>query len=121
MAEATTCSGAANTAKALGDIEDVAVIAKALAHPARLRIIEILLRAPGCIGHDIVDELGLAQSTTSEHLRILKAAGIITGRIERPRVCYWLNADRLQPLRTLLDRIEDHAVADAACSADVEV
>ena len=79
------------------DIE-IAELAKALAHPARLRILRLLLAAPGCIGGDIVDAVGLAQSTVSEHLRILKAAGIISGEIDGPRVCYALNPAALAPL-----------------------
>jgi len=85
------------------DTEDIAAIAKALGHPARIQIVHMLLTREDCIGCDIVDEVGLAQSTVSEHLRILKAAGIITGRIERPRVCYSLNPDRLVPLAVLLN------------------
>ncbi len=61
----------------------------------------LLHEKQACIGCDIVDEIGLAQSTTSEHLRILKAAGIITGEIERPRVCYSLNPAALEPLKRL--------------------
>jgi ArsR family transcriptional regulator len=85
--------------------EVVAALAKALAHPARIRIVRLLLAQKTCIGCDIVDEVGLAQSTVSEHLRILKAAGIITGDIEHPRVCYSLNARRLSPLAGLLDAV----------------
>lgn len=73
----------------------VADLAKALAHPARLRILRLLLATPGCIGGDIVDAVGLAQSTVSEHLRILKSAGVISGEISGPRVCYALNPDAL--------------------------
>lgn len=80
----------------------VAAIAKALGHPARIHIVRVLLEKQSCIGCDIVDEVGLAQSTVSEHLRILKAAGIITGAIEHPRVCYSLNPDSLMPLAALL-------------------
>ena len=79
------------------DIE-IAKLAKALAHPARLRILRLLLATPGCIGGDIVDAVGLAQSTVSEHLRILKAAGVITGEISGPRTCYALNPAALGPL-----------------------
>lgn len=79
------------------DIE-IAELAKALAHPARLGILRLLLATPGCIGGDIVNAVGLAQSTVSEHLRILKAAGVITGEISGPRTCYALNPDALQPL-----------------------
>ena len=85
--------------------EDIAVVAKALGHPARIHIVRVLLEKQSCIGCDIVDAVGLAQSTVSEHLRILKSAGIITGEIERPRVCYSLNPDSLMPLATLLNAV----------------
>lgn len=84
---------------------DIAAVAKALGHPARVHIVRMLLEKQSCIGCDIVDEIGLAQSTVSEHLRILKAAGIITGEVERPRVCYSLNPDRLKPLAALLEAV----------------
>lgn len=84
---------------------EVAVLAKALAHPARIRILRLLLEKQSCIGCDIVDEVGLAQSTVSEHLRILKAAGVIAGEVEHPRVCYSLNPDRLIPLAGLLNTV----------------
>jgi DNA-binding transcriptional ArsR family regulator len=84
---------------------DVAALAKALAHPARIGIVSMLHERQTCIGCDIVEQLGLAQSTTSEHLRILKAAGIITGEIERPRVCYSLEPLALEPLRQFLNAL----------------
>jgi len=87
----------------------IAAIAKALAHPARVHIVRLLLEKQSCIGCDIVDEVGLAQSTVSEHLRILKAAGIIVGEIDRPRVCYSLNPESLAPLADLLDAIREAA------------
>lgn len=101
----TTLHTESDGLSAIGDaeMEDIAAIAKALAHPARVQIVHMLLEREDCIGCDIVDEVGLAQSTVSEHLRILKAAGIITGRIERPRVCYSLNPERLAPLAALLN------------------
>jgi ArsR family transcriptional regulator len=85
--------------------EALAAIAKALGHPARIHIVRLLLEKRSCIGCDIVDEVGLAQSTVSEHLRILKAAGVITGEIERPRVCYSLNPASLVPLAALLNAV----------------
>ena len=81
---------------------DIAELARALAHPARLRILRLLLATPGCIGGDIVDAVGLAQSTVSEHLRILKATGLITGEIAGPRTCYALNPAALAPLAGFL-------------------
>lgn len=99
------------------DAEHVASVAKALAHPARVRIIQLLLSRPGCIGGDIVDEVGLAQSTVSEHLRILKASGLVIGTIERPRICYSLNPAALTPLQMLLGQIEARGPdrADGPC------
>ena len=88
------------------DSELIASVAKALAHPARVNIIQFLLSRPGCIGGDIVEEVGLAQSTVSEHLRILKASGLVLGTIERPRICYSLNPAVLKPLHTLIGLIE---------------
>lgn len=92
--------------------EELAAVAKALAHPARIHIVRLLLEKKSCIGCDFVDEVGLAQSTVSEHLRILKAAGVITGEIERPRVCYSLNKDRLVPLADLLNAIFESQTQD---------
>lgn len=95
--------------KAAGDLPDherIAALAKALAHPARVKVVETLLRRQTCIGCDIVEEIGLAASTTSEHLRILKEAGLIVGEIARPRVCYSLNPTAVQPLRRFLETIE---------------
>ena len=87
-------------------IRALAGLARALGHPARIRIVQTLIAKQACIGCDLVDETGLAQSTVSEHLRILQAAGIITGEIERPRVCYSLNSMALQPLREFLATAE---------------
>lgn len=85
---------------------DAATLARALAHPARLRILRLLAATPGCIGGDIVDVLGLAQSTVSEHLRILKAVDLITGEIAHPRICYALNPAALAPLAVLLAELQ---------------
>jgi len=82
--------------------ETKAALAKALAHPARIRILRLLQATPGCIGGDIVGAVGLAQSTVSEHLRILKSAGVITGEIDGPRVCYALNPAALAPLAEMI-------------------
>ena len=80
-------SGPSKTSPGRVAEEDIfAILAKVLAPPARVAIVRMLREKQTCIGCDIVGEIGLAQSTTSEHLRILKAAGIITGEIERPRV-----------------------------------
>ncbi|TVR98046.1 MAG: ArsR family transcriptional regulator [Rhodospirillales bacterium] len=91
------------------DDRALAAVAKALGHPARVRILRLLARRDTCIGCDIVEDLELAQSTVSEHLRILKAAGLIQGRIERPRVCYSLNPESLARLARWLDAMLESA------------
>lgn len=88
--------------------ETLASLAKALSHPARIRIVRTLLERQSCIGCELTDELGLAASTTSEHLRILKEAGLIRGEIERPRVCYSLSPHAIAPLAELLEAIASH-------------
>jgi DNA-binding transcriptional ArsR family regulator len=69
----------------------IARYAKALSHPARVAILKLLLKKQACICGDIVDELPLSQSTVSQHLKELKAAGLIKGDIEGVRVCYCID------------------------------
>ena len=83
------------------DVE-LAVLAKALAHPARVRILRFLAAKTGCICGEIVDELDLAQSTVSQHLKVLKEAGLVQGSIDGPRVCYCLEPRTMRRLRALI-------------------
>lgn len=69
----------------------IAAMAKAIAHPARIAILQYLVKKNACVCGDLVDELGLAQATTSQHLKELKTAGIIQGSIEGASVCYCIN------------------------------
>jgi len=71
---------------------DIANMAKAIAHPARIAILQYLVKKNACVCGDLVDELGLAQATTSQHLKELKNAGIIKGAIEGVSVCYCINS-----------------------------
>lgn len=70
---------------------DLAMMAKAIAHPARIAILQYLVKKNACICGDIVEELGLAQATTSQHLKELKNAGVIQGTIEGVSVCYCID------------------------------
>src|SRR5258708_4516413 len=70
---------------------DIAGMAKAIAHPARIAILQYLVKKNACVCGDLVDELGLAQATTSQHLKELKSAGIIQGTIEGTSVCYCID------------------------------
>jgi predicted transcriptional regulator len=72
---------------------EIANMAKALAHPARIAILQYLVRKNACVCGDLVEELGLAQATTSQHLKELKNAGIIQGTIEGVSVCYCINPE----------------------------
>lgn len=69
----------------------IASYAKALGHPARIAILESILKRKACICGDLVDELGLAQATISQHLKALKDVGILQGTIEGPSICYCIN------------------------------
>ena len=83
--------GATKTEQFTESQNDLAIIAKALGHPARIAIMEYLLKVDACICGDIVNELPLAQPTVSQHLKELKNAGIIQGTIEGVSVCYCIN------------------------------
>ncbi len=78
---------------------DIATAAKALGHPARVAILQYLLKANACINGDLVQELGLAQATISQHLRELKDVGIIQGTIEGARVSYCINPARWEEVK----------------------
>lgn len=80
---------------------ELAGIAKALAHPARIAILQQLAKANACICGDLVEEIGLAQPTISQHLKELKTAGIIQGTIEGTSVCYCINPKVWKNVREL--------------------
>lgn len=84
---------------------EIAELAKALAHPARITILQFLSRKETCICGDIVSELPLSQSTVSQHLRALKKAGLIKGEIDGPRVCYCLNTEKLRRARMIFHQL----------------
>jgi ArsR family transcriptional regulator len=85
--------------------EELASLAKALGHPARVAIVRLLSRRSRCICGDIVEELPLAQSTVSQHLKVLKQADLVQGAIDGPRVCYCLNPRTLRRLRALISSL----------------
>jgi ArsR family transcriptional regulator len=79
--------------------EELAKLAWAIAHPARVRILRILLAREACICGELVDQMPLAQSTVSQHLKILKEAGLIQGEIDGLKVCYCVNPEVLARLK----------------------
>lgn len=80
----------------------LASLCKALAHPARVQILQILIERKSCICGEIVEVMPLSQSTVSEHLRILKQAGLVQGEVDGPRVCYCINPPMLNHFKTLI-------------------
>jgi ArsR family transcriptional regulator len=82
--------------------EELAALTKALGHPARVRILRLLIHREACLCGDIVEELPLAQSTVSQHLKVLKDAGLIRGEVDGPRVCYCIEPRGLRRLKALV-------------------
>ena len=80
----------------------IAAYAKALAHPARVAILQLLLKKQACVCGDIVEELPLSQSTVSQHLKELKEAGLIKGDIDGKKVCYCIDEAEWETARTYL-------------------
>jgi len=80
----------------------IAAYAKALAHPARVAILRILMESNSCICGDIVEELPLSQSTVSQHLKELKEAGLIKGNIDGAKVCYCINGKEWESAKACL-------------------
>ena len=89
---------------------ELGLLAKALGHPARVRILRLLLARDSCFCGEIVDQLPLAQATVSQHLKVLKDAGLIRGEIEGLRTCYCADRERLTRLHDLLGGLLADAV-----------
>jgi ArsR family transcriptional regulator len=81
---------------------ELAALAKAIGHPARVQVLRLLSRRSSCVCGEIVGELSLAQSTVSQHLKVLKDAGLIRGEIDGPRPCYCLEPRTLRRLKALV-------------------
>jgi DNA-binding transcriptional ArsR family regulator len=85
--------------------EELAGLAKALAHPVRVQILRILAEKQSCVCGELVLSLPLAQSTVSQHLKVLKDAGLIRGEVSGPRVCYCIEPRALRRLRVLVSSL----------------
>lgn len=93
----------------------IAIIAKALGHPARIAIIEYLLKVNTCICGDIVNELPLAQATVSQHLKELKNAGLIKGNIEGTAICYCIDENTFNILNTYFSKVLSTVTHQKCC------
>lgn len=83
--------------------ESLAAACKALSHPARIAILQTLSQRGTCICGEIVEVMPLSQATVSQHLKVLKQAGLVVGRIDGPRSCYCVSAEGIGELRVALE------------------
>lgn len=93
----------------------IATLAKALGHPARIAIIEHLIKVEACICGDIVNELPLAQPTVSQHLKELKNAGLIKGEVEGNSICYCIDEKAIARLQEYFARISSKLTTKKNC------
>jgi len=93
----------------------IAAIAKVLGHPARIAILEYLIRLQSCVCGDLVKEIGLAQPTISQHLKELKKVGIIKGTIEGTSVCYCINDENWNEITIIMGRFLNKNSSGSCC------
>jgi len=83
----------------------IAAMAKVIGHPARVAILQHLLKVQECICGDLVDVVGLSQPTISQHLREMKSIGLINGSIDGTKVCYCINKETYEQIRDMFSKI----------------
>lgn len=87
---------------------ELAILIKALGHPARIAIINHILKVNSCICGDIVNELPLAQPTVSQHLKELKNAGLIKGNVEGNAICYCIDERGFEKIKSFFENVHEH-------------
>ena len=97
------------------DHNELAVYLKALGHPARIAILDFISKQNACICGDIVNELPLAQSTVSQHLKELKSAGLIQGTISGKSVCYCINTENWNKAKKMIETFFTIPVQNISC------
>jgi ArsR family transcriptional regulator len=107
MTPETHSRGRARRVRPPAPVRDLALarMARALGHPARVAILRMLVTSGECHCQVIVDQLPLAQATVSQHLKVLKQAGLIRGDIDPPRVCYCINPEAVERLKSLIGEL----------------
>ena len=107
--------GATKTDHFSNQQNEMAILAKALGHPARIAIMEFLIKNNTCICGDIVNELPLAQPTISQHLKELKNAGLIKGNIEGTAICYCINASAVKKIQQFFNKFISNPITKKSC------
>ncbi len=93
----------------------IAAIAKVLGHPARIAILDYLIRLQSCVCGDLVKEIGLAQPTISQHLKELKKVGLIKGTIEGTSVCYCIHDENWEQIKFLMNTFLNRNATGSCC------
>ena len=101
------CTATVNRTITVSKVTDkeLAQLAWGIAHPARVRLLKLLIAKSTCVCGELVEMMPLAQSTVSQHLKILKVTGLIQGEIDGPKVCYCVNPSGLARLKELVDKL----------------
>ena len=107
--------GLAKTELFTSQQNELAALAKAIAHPARIAILQHLFKINACVCGDLVDEIGLAQATISQHLKELKQVGLIKGTIEGTSVCYCIDKNNWSKMKALLSEFLDQDLHNQNC------
>jgi DNA-binding transcriptional ArsR family regulator len=107
--------GATKTTLFTKQQNEIAAMAKAIGHPARIAILQYLVKKNACVCGDLVEELGLAQATTSQHLKELKNANIIQGTIEGVSVCYCINPKIWKQYKELFTSFFKDVALNSSC------
>jgi len=94
---------------------EIASFAKVFGHPARVAILEHLFKINACVCGDLVNEIGLAQPTISQHLKELKHLGLIKGSVEGTRVCYCIDTDNWTKMKEVMHRFLDQDIPKTDC------
>ncbi|MBU3822487.1 metalloregulator ArsR/SmtB family transcription factor [Flavobacteriaceae bacterium XHP0103] len=94
---------------------EVALFAKAFGHPARVAILQYLFKTNACVCGDIVNEIGLAQPTISQHLKELKQLGLIKGNVEGTSVCYCIDKENWTKMKQVMLEFLDQDIANSSC------
>jgi predicted transcriptional regulator len=95
---------------------EIAGLAKAFAHPARVAILEQLFKQNACVCGDLVQEIGLAQATISQHLKELKSLGLIQGNVEGSSVCYCINMENWTKMKSVLHEFINRDLYQNTCN-----
>ena len=107
--------GLTKTSQFTQEQNDLSEMAKALGHPARIAILQYLSRQQNCVCGSIVNEIGLAQATVSQHLKALKDAGLIQGTISGVSTCYCINLDKMSEVKNQLSALLDNCCNPLNC------